>query len=43
MDIGYSSEEELDSEDIIDVIGQGQLNEVCQQRGDEDSRRYRVF
>ena len=31
------------SNDIIDVIGSGVLNEVCQQRGDEDSRRYRVF
>ena len=38
----YSSESE-NSQEIIDVIGQGVLNEVCQQRGDEDSRRYRVF
>ena len=43
MDEAYSSEDELESQDVIDVIGQGQLNEVCQQRGDEDSRRYRVF
>lgn len=43
MDDAYSSSEDMESQDIIDVIGQGQLNEVCQQRGDEDSRRYRVF
>lgn len=41
----YSSDEDSDedSQEIIDVIGQGVLNEVCQMRGDEDSRRYRVF
>ena len=32
-----------ENEGIIDVVGQGVLNEVYQQRGDEDSRRYRVF